>query len=162
LRENADAFEQLILRAISNGVNFLISMRDNVKFHNMLPRGFTTVVNYTGHKQLGRIFCDGDNITIPGFSPKGPEQKIPPNSAATAITAGVASLILATRRLVQFSIDPNGSTPNGSVAKFLAIMEREMGGRTCLKPWRWFGEEPVFEMGQLRSILEKTNTDNDF
>jgi len=173
IRLDVDAFRQLILEASSNGVNFLVSMRDDTRFHNAQPGSVVTVAEYASHKALeltkvtghcasGRIVCDGKHVTVPGLTSEGVKQQLPRPLAATAIAAGVASLILATQRLVQFSIDPNGSALNSSLPKLLEIMEQKMGGHECLRPWRWFGEKAVYEMNELRSMLEKSNTDNDY
>lgn len=167
MRLDADAFRQLIFEASSNGINFLVSMRDDIRFHDAQPGSVVTVAEYashkalgptkvTGHLALGKIFCDGKHVTVPGLMSEGVKQQLPTPLAATAIAAGVASLILATQRLVQFSIDPDGSTSNSSLPKLLEIMERKMGGQECLRPWRWFGEKAVYEIDELRSMLEKT------
>jgi hypothetical protein len=113
-----------------------------------VENGVLSSTTASRHLASPRILCDGNNITVPGLASGEEGQRLSSDSTATAITVGVASLILASWRILQ-SGHSNYSAEGFRNRELCRILELSMYGRTNLQPWK-FGEQPVRTKGRYR------------
>lgn len=154
-----DNFRQILYEAHRDGITFIKNAGNSVWLYDIPYGDIITVANKTSsntrityRKETPEIFCDGNSVTVPGFTSENQDQKLPASSAATAIAVGVVSLILATLRLMQ-SNDDDYRTQKISFELLNGIMRREMDGGKSLQPWKFFGEHTMHTKEMLRATL---------